>query len=1138
MPRWARITSYTLGVFVLLLIITAIFLSNSDLGFLKGPTERIVSSLTGRTLTIDGEFKLELTRHASLTVTDVRFSNPQWGAAEDMLTTERFSVRIDLLTLFEGAFLIEEISARGVRINLEADNQEQVNWVFENFAGDFDGAEIKSAGTTGPLPFLINKVDINELSVSLIHPALEEKLVLDARYLGGTRFESGAYRLETEATVSGRSFTANIEIGSLESLVTGKDFRYQASIQGSVLQVSSTGIVDNIFAPVAPQLDFTMEGPELAEVLKIMKLRPVSSGPIDLSGSVMTDDEGITAKLNGQVGEFRVDATGFASSLNDLATGEIVATTSGPDLSVLGVLIGMKGLPEQPYEITANMRKQGSKVTIEELILIAEDVRISGSAAIDNFPDLRNANAKAYISGSDLSRLRKIFGAPGLLAEPFSASIELQNRPDTVGQLRGSLKVAGMELIAEGYLGEFPDYKGTHARVSAQGDRFSDFGDVLGQHNWPADPYSLTGELEISDGGIDLNGFVFSLGGHRLTVDGVIGSRPLEQGTRFDLVFNGPDLTAFAWVGGQTNLPEEDFEIAGTVAIQDGSLLFNDVIARLAGAEVKANGRIVDIRTPNDISASITATGAELDRLIPDTENLSFASEPFDVTADVHFTSARIEATNIDIRIGEGYIKGSAWFSLIPEEPGGKVLLSGSGKKLSNLLPELPNYTPPDSSFDLNIDADWEGDAWRIDELALSVGDASISLNGELDMPPDLRATDITLLAQGSSLSVFGALNQRPLPDIPFDLTSTFSGTLNTFRMEELKSRFGESDISASLLLTVENPPFAELVLVSQVLDLRPFFAQPESENTAPETDTDGLQRLIPDHVIPVDILRSVNGSADLSISELHMPTSGHSGLGLIAKLQDSVLSIDKFNMSTLRGTVSAQASMALVTDGGADIDLELHGTGIHFSLLAETPEERSMLPANDLTIQLNGTGKTTREVAASLNGSIRIVGREGKVKNSGLNLLFGDFLQELLNTVNPLSRSEPYTTIACSAYLFKVENGLIIMDPGIVIQTNKLNILSKGIIDLSTEKLDVNFKTQARKGIGISAGNILNNYIKVGGTLVSPKIVLDPTGTLVSSGAAVASYGLTIIVPSLWNRWFGPKDPCKAVIAEADKDQ
>ena len=69
---------------------------------------------------------------------------------------------------------------------------------------------------------------------------------------------------------------------------------------------------------------------------------------------------------------------------------------------------------------------------------------------------------------------------------------------------------------------------------------------------------------------------------------------------------------------------------------------------------------------------------------------------------------------------------------------------------------------------------------------------------------------------------------------------------------------------------------------------------------------------------------------------------------------------------------------------------------------------------------------------------------------------------------------------------------GVLQADPGIVVQTDKMNIASHGVIDFRTEALDLNFKTGARKGIGISAAEFINPYIKVAGTLGDPKLTLD----------------------------------------------
>ena len=65
-----------------------------------------------------------------------------------------------------------------------------------------------------------------------------------------------------------------------------------------------------------------------------------------------------------------------------------------------------------------------------------------------------------------------------------------------------------------------------------------------------------------------------------------------------------------------------------------------------------------------------------------------------------------------------------------------------------------------------------------------------------------------------------------------------------------------------------------------------------------------------------------------------------------------------------------------------------------------------------------------------------------------------------------------------------------------------------------------------------------LTRYVKLGGTLANPRLILDPAGAAVSGGAAVATGGLSILAGSMWDRWIATSgDPCKRLIKAARND-
>jgi hypothetical protein len=87
---------------------------------------------------------------------------------------------------------------------------------------------------------------------------------------------------------------------------------------------------------------------------------------------------------------------------------------------------------------------------------------------------------------------------------------------------------------------------------------------------------------------------------------------------------------------------------------------------------------------------------------------------------------------------------------------------------------------------------------------------------------------------------------------------------------------------------------------------------------------------------------------------------------------------------------------------------------------------------------------------------------------------------------------------------------------------------VSDASVNLKSEKIEMTFRTTPRKGLTISAGEILNPFVMVVGTLAAPRLAVDAKGTLISGGAAVVTGGLSILARATWDRLVRSKDPCQ----------
>ena len=191
---------------------------------------------------------------------------------------------------------------------------------------------------------------------------------------------------------------------------------------------------------------------------------------------------------------------------------------------------------------------------------------------------------------------------------------------------------------------------------------------------------------------------------------------------------------------------------------------------------------------------------------------------------------------------------------------------------------------------------------------------------------------------------------------------------------------------------------------------------------------------------------------------------------------------------------------------------------------------DRADQPSID--IDLEARGATPHGLASSANGSLQVVIGKGVMDDGVLDFVTADILLTLLNAFNPFAKEDVATELQCGVMLVTFENGLATLEP-IAVQSDKMTMLGKGKIDFGTEKLDLEWITKPRKGIGLSASMITNPYIKLGGTLAEPAVELKPLEAVASTSVAVATLGLSLVAKGMFDRVTAEKKVCKEALEE-----
>jgi len=222
-----------------------------------------------------------------------------------------------------------------------------------------------------------------------------------------------------------------------------------------------------------------------------------------------------------------------------------------------------------------------------------------------------------------------------------------------------------------------------------------------------------------------------------------------------------------------------------------------------------------------------------------------------------------------------------------------------------------------------------------------------------------------------------------------------------------------------------------------------------------------------------------------------------------------------------------------LKPDGGsgeANLDLVARDFAFGASQL-----NRDLSMTSDINVKLASTGNDLRALAGNASGVMYLDSRGGRVPNNRfMQVLGGDLLAEILGTINPFSESEEFTDFECMIVPMELTRGMVTSNPNSLIATSRMRMVADTEIQLQDESLEISLRTTPKRGISISASEIVNPYVKIVGTLAEPGLAVDETGVLISGGAAVATGGLSVLARAAWTRLSRSKDPCGELAQES----
>ncbi|MEE4377797.1 MAG: AsmA family protein [Candidatus Competibacteraceae bacterium] len=606
----------------------------------------------------------------------------------------------------------------------------------------------------------------------------------------------------------------------------------------------------------------------------------------------------------------------------------------------------------------------------------------------------------------------------------------------------------------------------------------------------------LQSQISLKDGRLRLDQFSAPLPGLHLTGKAT-----------FDPKGKSPTLTV-ALDAEQVQLPKAVLSFAPAFKAE-GNLEKVSLRSKTQGETPKA--------LLKKLSGELVASSARLNlpgqQVVPDSE-IKLTSP------SVTFSPGKAVRLQTDFAVGQHNLSlelsgGSLAKLLSEDQPWPNIELVAHGKRRGQEFEILGDLGPLSAVLggrDLNVD------------LAVYRSGFKASIVGKLARFTGLQDSAFDFKASGTSFSLLNALLDTRLPaKQSFDVAAHLeSGGDQRLAISDLKATVGNSDLQGDLSIDLGSNKRFEATLTARYLDLAPYLDGLKNESS----DVDNMLSAR----LPLDSLHTLEGTLRLQAGHVRFEDLGFDDGQLEVALDGGHLRLS-LNAGQERLTTSVELKPT-----ETQWKLNFAHTGkLDLGWLIDHPDAPSRLPAT-FDVQLSSVGNSLQQMLGSVDGYFELTLGAGQLDRKVASLPLLDIVFTLLGTVNPANLGNSFTDLQCAAFQFDIDDGIAISSQGVAVQTESVNAIGSGALNLNNSEIEFRFETNKRKGIGIDLLGIADRFIVITGTLWEPAVAIDPKQVLLHGGAAWATGGLSLLFDKAISRLSTSSNPCDDVIRQPSK--
>ena len=405
-----------------------------------------------------------------------------------------------------------------------------------------------------------------------------------------------------------------------------------------------------------PDLNVSLKSSDPSQLASVAGLDWIPAAPLAITGKFNMQGKQIRlGKMNINLAGDQADLDGVINLENRYAGSDINIKLDIRNAAGLGRLFGKEGLPDQPMQLSGEVKPEGKGLSIKVADGNLGKMQLDLEGRIIDLDQPWGMDGKFNINLPRLSDVSFLFPGKKLPDAPFAAHGVVDSDKSTIHLQKITVDLAGNQAKIDGAIKLTDRYAGSQLNFDLDIKSARDLARLFGQEGLPDEPWKMNAQLNPRGKGLEFKVLQSQLGDMDINLEGHIADvkKPMGIDASFDIKL--PRLSDISFLFPDRDLPAVPFTASGSLQNQQTRTHLDQVGITLGRISASIDG---DLTPDNQFKLSIKAEGPDasvLDHLI----GKSMPAESFSIVTDLAGNPGEFTLSGLVVYLGDSKVEGN-----------------------------------------------------------------------------------------------------------------------------------------------------------------------------------------------------------------------------------------------------------------------------------------------------------------------------------------------------------------------------------------------------------------------------------------------------------------------------------------------